>query len=249
MTDRAEREGPAYPIGSVDKALRLVLLVAGRPGGMRIAEVATALGVAPSTAHRLLQMLALHGFARQDPVSKTYHPGEALARLADPRERVRGLARPLLSALVDAHGETVHLGTLDGTSALVLLSVESAHLLRVGDRTGSRQPAHTTAMGRALVSDQDPAEVARALRAAGSDVDEAELADRLAAVRSQGYALQHGEVEEGVSALAVAVDGVSGVKYAIGATFPTGRVAEDRIPRLAESMRASAAELADALRA
>ena len=84
MSEQSERDQPAYPIGSVDKALRLLVLVTEKPGGVRIGDAAGALGVAPSTAHRLLQMLALHGFARQDSDTKAYHPGEALARLTNP---------------------------------------------------------------------------------------------------------------------------------------------------------------------
>ncbi|MBF0672509.1 MAG: IclR family transcriptional regulator [Salinibacterium sp.] len=250
MSEQPERDQPAYPIGSVDKALRLLVLVAERPGGVRIGEAASALGVAASTAHRLLQMLALHGFARQDPATKVYHPGGAIARLTNPIERVRQLALPLLRELVEECGETVHLAALeDGAAARTLFSVESPHLLRVGDRSGHTQPAHLSAMGRVLLSDSDPAEVAKAVRAAGSEADVTAIEKHFAAIAESGYMLQHGEVESGVSALAVPVRGASGaVEYAIGVTYPTGRIPADAVPELAESMKRAAAQLENELR-
>ncbi|MGO4692471.1 IclR family transcriptional regulator [Glaciibacter sp. 2TAF33] len=249
MSEPTELDQPAYPIGSVDKALRMLMLVAEKPGGVRIGDAAGALGVAPSTAHRLLQMLALHGFASQDPATKVYHPGGTIARLTNPRERTRQVALPVLTGLVDEFGETVHLSTLEGLSALTLFSVESPHLLRVGDRSGHVQPAYLSAMGRVLLSDRDPMEVAASVRATGADLDDATQATQSAEISARGYMLQHGEVEAGVSALAVPVRGTTGgIEYAIGITFPTGRIASGQTPRLVESMKRAAAQLEDELR-
>ncbi|RZI92556.1 MAG: IclR family transcriptional regulator, partial [Microbacterium sp.] len=228
---------------------RLIIAVAERPEWMRIGDAAALLGVAPSTAHRLLQMLALHGFARQDPASKTYHRGETIARLSNPHERARQAARPLLAALVDEFGETAHLGVLEGVRAHTLLSVESPHLLRVGDRAGHRQPAHLSAMGRVLLSGADEDAVIEQVRAAGEAIDPAEFGRQRAHILSEGYILQHGEVEADVSALAAPVRVASdAVEYAIGVTFPTGRVREADIPRLAAAVQTAAAQLAEELR-
>src|SRR5437763_16212817 len=71
------RSRPAYPIASVDRALRLLLLVAQR-SRLRLSEASEALGVAPSTAHRLLAMLVFHDLVRQED-RYAYVPGPALA--------------------------------------------------------------------------------------------------------------------------------------------------------------------------
>lgn len=249
MVEQGEREKPAYPIGSVDKALRLVVLVAEHPSGIRIGDAAAALGVAPSTAHRLLQMLVLHGFAEQDLVAKTYHPGETIGRLTNSRERARQLATPILAGLVEDFGETVHLGVLDGAEALTLVSVESPHLLRIGDRTGHSQPAVLSGMGRVLLSERGGAVTSELLQAARVEIDPDAFASHLRRIQANGYILQHEEIEPGVSALAVPVRGATGdVEYALGATFPTGRVADEDVPRLVEAMKTAAAQLEDELR-
>lgn len=61
MTRRRDNDDGSRPaIGSVDNALR-VLTAFEETGQLRVANVARTLGVARSTAHRLLRVLALHG--------------------------------------------------------------------------------------------------------------------------------------------------------------------------------------------
>lgn len=246
MNAKSGKDQPAYPIGSVDKALRLVVLVSENPAGIRIGDAATALGVAPSTAHRLLQMLVHRGFARQDAETKMYHPGDTLDRLSDQRERARQAALPVLEELVREFGETVHLGILDDTSALTIASVESPQMLRVGNREGHAQPAVRSGMGRVLLSSSDPATLQPLLEAEGLDAKQ--FASRLEALRDEGYLVQHGEVEEGVSTVAVPVAAESGaVAFAIGVTYPTGRITADRLPQLASALQSAARRLGEAL--
>ena len=76
----ADSVAPQYPIESVDNALKLLLL--GEQPQIRLSEATRYLGVASSTAHRLLAMLTYRGFVRQDPVSKAYLPGPALTSVA-----------------------------------------------------------------------------------------------------------------------------------------------------------------------
>src|SRR5882757_5362440 len=77
--DSSDRQ-PTYPISSVDNALRLVKMLRSHKS-IRVAQAGREIGVAPSTAHRLLQMLQYHGFVQQDPSSKAYVAGPALIDL------------------------------------------------------------------------------------------------------------------------------------------------------------------------
>src|SRR5215218_8429335 len=90
------KEDERYPIASVDNALRLVLLF-GESSAVRVADAAAHLGVARSTAHRLIRMLAFHGFVRQDPSSRAYVAGRALIDVGlsvVSRMDLRAVARP-----------------------------------------------------------------------------------------------------------------------------------------------------------
>src|SRR3954447_22353858 len=62
---------PQYPIVSVDNALKVLLLLAERTE-LRLTDVSDYLGVASSSAHRMLAMLLYPGFVRQDPKTKAY---------------------------------------------------------------------------------------------------------------------------------------------------------------------------------
>ena len=62
----------------MDNALRLLMLFRERPR-VRLSEASEHLGVAHSTAHRLMAMLAYHGFVRQEPGSRAYLAGPAAA--------------------------------------------------------------------------------------------------------------------------------------------------------------------------
>src|SRR5450432_2337348 len=99
---------PQYPIESVDNALRLLLMFRDR-GEIRLSEAREALGVAQSTAHRLMAMLAYHDFVRQDPGSRAYRAGPALIDVGLSVVRamdIRAIARPHLEALMQQVGET-----------------------------------------------------------------------------------------------------------------------------------------------
>ena len=152
---------PAYPIASVNNALRLLLLFRSQPR-VRLSEASEHLGVAHSTAHRLLAMLAYHGFVRQEQDSRAYITGPALVEIglaAVSQLDIRRHARPALERLAGTLGETVHLAVLEGGNVRYLDAVESSRALRVASRTGSVLAASCTASGKALLAALPEAEV------------------------------------------------------------------------------------------
>src|SRR4029079_13259955 len=97
-TDYEETEGvaPLYPIGSVGNALRILLMFRETPD-VRVADAAKELGVARSTAHRLLARLQHQGFVVQDATSKAYSTGPVLLGIglsALAKVDLRSVARP-----------------------------------------------------------------------------------------------------------------------------------------------------------
>src|SRR5436305_15111164 len=69
-------EPPAGGLTSVDNALWLLQLI-GERQALRVAEAADLLGVARSTAHRLLTALRRRDFVMQDRPNGAYRPGPA----------------------------------------------------------------------------------------------------------------------------------------------------------------------------
>lgn len=217
-------------IEAVDRALTLLTLLAER-GRLSVTEAGRALGVAPSTAHRLLATLCHRGFARQGD-KRLYLPGPELTRLRSGNvPALPDRMRPYLHRLFDAVGETVHLMVRDGADVLFVDGIESSKALRVGMRVGARMPARSTSGGKAMLAELDPAEV-DALHAGEPGADPAAharalaaLHRELAAVRREGFGRNHDESEPGVTAIGVSAGLVDGNHVALVVALPTARVA------------------------
>jgi DNA-binding IclR family transcriptional regulator len=243
---------PEYAVDSVDNALRILLLLQEREW-LRIADAARELGVAPSTAHRLMSTLVFRGFALQDD-QRRYTAGPSLA--AGPAQRhVRGLvaaARPRLEALAAQTGETVNLVERVGAAVRFLFTAEGPQLLRVGDRTGTVLPARTASGGLAALAALPDAVVdqlytGRGAQLGGHALTPAELADlrrELAEVRGRGYSRNLGRTEPEIAAVgvALALPGRPGT-LAVTLSAPISRAAALERPETVAALEAACSAL------
>lgn len=255
-----ERVKPAYPIESVDNALTLLLMFGdvdpGKP--VRVADASAKIGVARSTAHRLLAMLQYHGFVQQDPGTRAYVAGPALLRtgLAAIRKLdIRRQARPYLESLSAISGETAHLVQLQGNDVLFLDAVEGSHPVRVASRVGDVMPAHCTSVGKALLAEMRAEDVAN--RYPNEDlpgltprsiVSRSDLLSELDAVRERGYATSTGEAELGVGSVGVAIPHPDGRPVAaLSLSAPTERLNKKVIKSMVDQCLQAARALAAGL--
>jgi len=204
------RRRPAYAIGSVDNALRLLQILRD-VGAVRGKEAAEELGIAPSSVHRLMAMLVFRGFAVQDE-SRLYLPGPAIGiRPADFEDtrRLQQAVRPHLERLRDAIDETTNLSILVRTSVRFIFTAE-ARRPPTGDRYGFVIPAHSSAAGRAILASKPASEVTGLYHpeqgaALLGDAELARLLDQLRRVRELGYSLSVEETEAGIASVAVPI--------------------------------------------
>lgn len=241
------QNAPPYPIESVDNALRLLLLLQRR-GQLRVTAAAADLGVARSTAHRLLAMLCYRGFATQN-ADKSYSPG-AVFRQAGLGARapldIRQVTRPTLEWLNARLDETVHVMVLAGPDVAFLDSIEASQALRVGSRAGFTMPAHLTSGGKALLAELTAGELAAIFPGgppAGTHFGPGELAGfhrALLAVRRRGYGVNMGESERGIHAVGACVHDPEGrAVAALTVSAPSVRLPRSRVPEIAEAVRAA----------
>jgi DNA-binding IclR family transcriptional regulator len=249
--------GPRYPIESVDNALKLLLMLRDRPA-ISVSEVSEDLSVAPSTAHRLLAMLVHHGFVRQDPATKAYAAGPVLAEISFAALRdsdIRPKARPFIEELVREVGETVHLVVLNGTQVLFTDCVEGNRALRAGSRVGTRLPAHCTAGGKVLLAELPDDQIRQLYRdkeleqlTSRSVSTLTGLLARIDETRRHGYALNDGESEQELRAVAVAIrDAVGRLRAAITLSAPEYRLPPDQVPDVVAAMRRTANRISEIL--
>jgi IclR family transcriptional regulator, acetate operon repressor len=223
---------PAYGIESVDHALRLAIALQ-QEGPLRVVDAAERLGVARSTAHRLLAMLVYRDFAEQD-ADRRYVAGPALRgpAPAEPVAELRRRALPLLQALVEQTDESANLMVVVGDQVRFVATLECSQVLRVGDREGRLLPAHLASGGRAVLATRTDEEVTQLYSAPGSPVaDVPTLLRELRRIRRRGIAINNQATETGVTAIGRAVRGPDGTAVAaVSLAMPTARFRRDRLP-------------------
>ncbi|HIE62212.1 MAG: IclR family transcriptional regulator [Actinobacteria bacterium] len=238
----------ASPVESVDRAL--VLLTALRDGEvLSVTDAAARLGVAPSTAHRLLTSLVHRDFAFQDR-DRRYRRGPALlAPRSEPftLSSVRSLAHPVLEQLHDRLGETVQIMVRHGQNIRFLDGIECELPLRVGVRVGDEMPAHCSAGGKAILAAMSTADLDRLYARGLPDWPTARYRDlsalkrHLTRVRRQGYGVNVEETEQGVSGVGVAVcDRLDRPIVALTVAVPSSRFARDQIDEMRDVLMSAA---------
>lgn len=255
--DGSDSQVPQYPIGSVDNALKLILLLGEQPR-IRLTDATSYLGVASSTAHRLLAMLQYRGFVRQDPQSKAYHPGPALTSVAFSifsRIDIEGAAKPIMRRLSERLKESVHVGILDGANVRFIAAVEGPAAVRVASRLGRTMPAHCTSTGKALLARLSDAEIDQLYPdeelerlTAYSVGTRTELRAEIAHIRQQGYAVNREQSEDGVASIAVPIPTrAPGILLALNASAPVHRLSKSQHRQVAALLVGAAKEIGDLL--
>ncbi len=213
---------------------------------MRVTDCAQRLGVARSTAHRLLAMLVYRDFAEQD-ADRRYTAGPVLRRSAapEPAADLRRLALPHLQALSERTGETVNLMLVLDDQARFVASVECSQVLRVGNREGRMLPAHLTSGGRAVLATRSVEEVTSLYSTPDSPVaDVATLLRELRRIRRQDFAVNDQRTEPGVTAIGKAVRVPMGAPpAAVSLAMPTARYRHDKLRGWVENLATTAGRI------
>lgn len=241
--------------GHVFDTLRAVASAAAPIGGT---EVARAVGVPVSTAHRALVTLEEAGFISRSEGGPKFRLGlgafELVAALTA-RYAIRDAAQDCLRTLAAATGETCSLVIRLGWYAVCIDGHEGWQAVHRPLRIGERAPLHRTAAGRVLLAGHDAETVrayARSAQAGSlSSVEVRKLRSELAEAAELGYAVEENAAADGaggVATIAFAVRGPDGVAVAaIAVSGPAGqfRPAEDeRRAEWAELVRPLEAEVA-----
>ncbi|MFL5766758.1 MAG: IclR family transcriptional regulator [Actinomycetota bacterium] len=243
------------PIESVDRALRLLQELGRHGSGVMLEELADATRLPKSSVHRTLAALRNRGFAFQQEDGR-YVAGSELLRVAFDfydRVDVRVMLQPLLARLRDELNETVHLGVLEGGDVVYLDKLESRHPLRLTSTIGGRNPAHCTAVGKALLAWTYPSESELriwiesfrplARRTPSSITDPAALSREMGRIRADGFARDMEESEVGVRCIAAPVFvGTSRPRAAVSISAPRDRMSSSRIRAIAPLLVAGAAD-------
>ncbi len=252
----SETKASPYKIQVLDRAVSIINAIAESRPDAGLAELAETAQLHKSTAHRILMILEGHRIVDRDPQTGRYRLGLRLFELgtiAVGSFNIRERARRHLERLLYEVDETVHLCVLDGGEVLYLDKFEPSRSVRMASRIGRRNPAHCTAVGKAMLAWLPERETDEILRKHGLQrltqntiTTPAELKVELKRIRKRGYSIDNEEVEEGVRCVGAAIlDHVGRPLAAISVSAPSFRMAMEKVEIVAGPVCRAAQRLSE----
>jgi DNA-binding IclR family transcriptional regulator len=224
-----------------------------------VSEVSRQLGIAKSTAHRLLVTLASRGIVEQNQRNAKYRLGlrlYELGNLALTRDVLRRHAHGALEALREAVGWTVQLSVASGVDTLVLERLQTVRSFHSLPEFEHRLPLHATSQGKALcaynpmLADQ---RIAAGLPALTDQTitSPSAFSRELESVRRNGFAITRGESFPDVAGIGVpiidargiavaAISVVGGIDDIIPSAGRIGRISQTAAARISKGLRTGA---------
>ena len=246
-----------YVVRAIDRALTVLVLLAGTPTGMDASALARGAQLHVSTVFRILQTLKLRDFVVEAPGglyrvgSKAFEVGSSFLRSTS----LQSEGQTIVERLSEETGETASLGILDSDEVFYLAIAHGQRELGIQSNVGTRHPVYCTALGKVLMADLDWPEakallsrIERKRMTINTIVNIGRLREELLKVGSQGYALDVEERTIGVRAVGAPVRDHSGrVVAAISAAGPAFRIAGASHELLISQVQKLAAEFSQRL--
>ena len=234
----------------VSKTLRVLnWLIESSPPQVGVRQVAAAMNIAPSSAHRILLALSEAGYVRQDRQTQRYTLGKEffrLSQIAVAKAPLREVALAAMQRLVDTFKESALLCVYDEWRQEVTFAaaVDSNRSMKRLIEMNKWLPVRSGASGLAILACLKEAEVQSIARRANfyrhSNTDLAEpdhLRSELAGVRYKGYASARCHSTTGGVCLAAPIFGSRGkVLGTICVTVPQERAEKDSMEQLINGM-------------
>ncbi len=235
-----------YRVQALDRAFSVLTLLGESDMPLGLAQVAAALQLHKSTAHRFLMVLEKHRMVERTGGGKfrlglkLFDLGNRAIEQYDLRER----AQPHLRQLVTETEETAHLCILEGAHVIYIDKIEPARSVRMITRIGASNPVHCTSVGKAMLAFLPEGRIAEILdsihfeRFTHRTITTVEtLRAEIEKTRRRGYAVDDEELEEGLRCIAVPVlDAQRLPVAAVSVSGPSFRVTAHKLPSIANHL-------------
>ena len=194
--------------------LRILRALEFAGGPVSAQDLSRRLEIPRSTIYRFLKTLVQQGFAMQ--TSQGYLAGPYVtqaSRSAEENWLRSSECRERLASIAEEMEETTVLTVIRWPSALALAAVEGPRAVRWSFTAGTRHPLYAGASAKVLLAflsdealnDYSHLSPLLALNNGESVQSWAELRQQLDEIRVQQFCISHGEVDEGVAAVAVPI--------------------------------------------
>ncbi|WP_433727983.1 IclR family transcriptional regulator [Actinoplanes sp. CA-051413] len=241
-----EETSDSQGVRSIQRALDILSLLTEERPLLAIRDIVAATGLAKTTVIRIVQTLEQTGLLWA--TNSGYMAGPGLwrwAHLARQSWELPPETQRLMRELAAHERETVNLYVVRDTVRVCIAQQESPQPLRHVVRVGDELPLWAGASAKVLLRNAPPALLDRIARSSpwgeGHTGRMQEWIDQAAV---QGFAVSHGEREEGLSAVAVPLEGRSGsVVAALTLSGPTVRFTDDRVAEFTAALLAAATRM------
>ena len=220
-------------IQSVDRAARILKVLASGPRRLGVSEIADRLGLTRPTVHGLLQTLQAHGFVEQDRDSDKYQLGAGLLQLGNSYLDLNELrARSIVHAerLATRADAAVRVGVMHGANVVIVHHVFRPDTTLQILEVGAELPLHASALGKAMLAFLPEDAVADLFaeplpRLTSRTLTPAALRGELSEIRERAFAREKDEAILGESSIASPIfDHSADAVGAIGVVGDTERI-------------------------
>ncbi len=246
-------------IQSVDRALEVMIYLYQEGKETGITKIAADLGVYKSTVYRTLVTLENRGFVRKNPETEKYWLGNRLFVLGKGVENRMGLqevVRPYAKKLYEAYCEVVNVSILERNpddvyrSVIILKEESDRQVLTVNPPVGSSSECYCSSVGKCLLAFSADIDLGVYENHPMRPYTEhtittvSALRSELMKVRERGYALDHEELEHGLTCIGAPILDHNGLAVAaISLSGPTSRMLSGDIEERIEAVKRIAREI------
>jgi len=228
-----------YSVPAVDRAMRLLEILAHTPQGMTLAELSIHMAVPKSTLFRILHTLQQARVVAQDQETRSFKLGMRLLEWGYAALQLVDLKTQSHSHLVrlsQEMKESFYLAILDADEVILIDHVDTPEVWKMVTRLGYRSPVHCTATGLVLIADLEDKALESILNRKGlkkytsrTITDKSKLKKRIAEVRKKGYSIVNGEYKADLLAIAVPIrDHLGNVTAALMTAVPSVRASHNK---------------------
>lgn len=239
-------------ISSLVKGIRVLEAIVATGNGIKVSEIARSFDMPASNLSLFLNSLVDTGYVIRNPMDGKYYASEKIVHLAaaiDTRyKRLEICAHEVMQRLYACHDENVLLAVLNHDRLQFISTLQSSRNIQILNNDNRSFIPHVTAAGKAILAFL-PANLLETYlgriqleRFTSKTVTDLTVIRReLETVRSRGYAINRGEFEAEVMAVAAPVFLRSSIEGSLGVQFPTFRHTE-------QDLEAYAGPIVDAAR-
>ena len=240
---------------AVSRALKIIELLSRSKMNLRLQQIAQETDLPESTALRLLNTLKATRYVQQDPNTKQYYMTfkiPYLGQLISSKMSIREVVRPYLQNLSETCKESSCLVVEQDSEALYVDYAEGPdNMLKTLHLIGHVAPLHCTGVGKLLLQNYSKSELDFYVEKTGlapltsnSISDKEALIRELKKIRTEGWAIDDEECEEGVRCVAAPIlDQMGSVIASISVTGPASRITPERVPGIRDHVMKTAAEV------